>query len=94
MGSWAPIDYATNYLEQWNRIAENSAIEGLGVLAAKMAAFSLLPLGGGVITQIFADLATTSGSERMEKFALFNAVVTLMITVLWIFAALWKIFVE
>lgn len=94
IGTWAPIDKATDYLEQWHRIAEISTIDGFGILAAKMAAFSLLPLGGGVITQIFADLATTLGSERMQKFSLYNAVLTIMITVLWIFAALWKIFVQ
>jgi hypothetical protein len=93
-GSLAPIDNATKYLAQWYRIANISAIDGIGILAAKMAAFSLLPLGGGVITQIFADLGATSGNERIQFFALYNAVLTIMIMSLWIFAALWKMFTE
>lgn len=43
LGTWAPIDRATVYLQQWDQIAEGSPVAGFGILAAKSAAFYLFP---------------------------------------------------
>lgn len=89
LGTWAPLDRATDYLTQWHQIAEGSPITGFGILAAKAAAFSIFPIGGGAITQILADAGTSTGRQSMEKLAVFNAIVSIMIMVLWTFAAIW-----
>jgi len=89
LGSWAPIDRATVYVEKWHHIAERSPVEGFGILAAKMAAFYVLPVGGVVITQILGDAATATGRESIGKLAVFNAVAAVLITILCIFAAIW-----
>lgn len=89
LGTWSPLDRATEFLAQWHQIAEESPITGFGILAAKMAAFSIFPLGGVVITQILVDAEASTGRERIGKLAVFNALASMIITILWVFAAIW-----
>ena len=89
LGTWAPIDRATEYLSHWHEIAVGSPVASFGILAAKMAAFSIFPIGGSAIIQILADAGTSTGRQEIEKLAAFNALVAIMMMALWGFAAIW-----
>lgn len=88
-GAWEPVARAGGYLTQWQEEADTAPVKAFGILAAKGSAFSLFPIGGGVITQILADAGTSTGKELLEKMSVLNAVACFMIIALWGFAVLW-----
>lgn len=91
-GAWEPIAQAGGHLKRWQQVAEISPVKAFGIIAAKAAAMLLFPVGGGVLTQILADVGSSSGKESLEKLAMFNAMIGMMIFALWSFAALWLVF--
>ena len=91
-GAWEPIARAGDHLTRWQQVADRSPLKAFGILAAKGAALSLFPFGGGVFTQILADAGSSTGKESWEKLALFNAVAGIMILLLWGFAGVWLAF--
>jgi len=93
-GAWEPIARAGDYLTRWQQVADTSPVKAFGILAAKGAALSLFPVGGGVITHILGDVGYSTPKESVEKLGVFNAIAGIMIIALWAFAGLWLAFVR
>lgn len=88
-GAWEPIARAGDHLTRWQQVVDASPVKAFGILAAKGAALSLFPMGGGVISQMLGDVGSSTGKESLEKLAVFNAIAGIMIIALWAFAGLW-----
>lgn len=91
-GALSPIAKAAPYLSKWPSLARVTPILAMGTIAAKIAAFYLLPLGGTAITHIAADLGETRNSAFFQKLASLNAMLSIAIAGLWIFALFHRLF--
>lgn len=72
-----------------NVFRENSFAVGLGILAAKMLAFNLIPLGslsGGMIVIYLLELFNIKSEKFSERFNLIGLLFILIVMFVWIFA--------
>lgn len=93
----SPIAVGSRLVEALaNVFQEQSFLVGLGILASKMLAFNLIPLGSlgaGMIVLYLLELVNTKSENLREKYEIVGLLFILIVTVVWIFAfitAFWR----